>query len=71
MAKKIPLPPEIRQLFVAAGRAGGKKGGSKGGKAAAEGLTAQQRRERARKASLAAVKVRRRKANAKRAGASG
>ena len=62
MAKRLPLPPEIRQLFVAAGRTGGKKGGSKGGKAAAAGMTATQRRERALKASMAALKARRKKA---------
>ena len=38
---------------VALGRIGGKKGGSKGGKTSAAKMTAEERRERARKAALA------------------
>jgi hypothetical protein len=52
MAKR--MPPEVLEYLKAMGRATGKLGG----KASAKNMTAEERSERARKASLAAAKKR-------------
>jgi hypothetical protein len=44
------LPKEVQQAFRDFGRIGGKIGGKKGGKVRAKRMTAEQRREAARKA---------------------
>jgi hypothetical protein len=62
----MELPKEVRDYFREQGRIGGKLGGrkggliggSKGGKIAAEGMTPEGRKERARKAGLAAAAAR-------------
>ena len=56
MAKK--LPPEVLQWF----REQGRRGGEIGGKVAASNMTPEQRVERAKKASVAGVAARRKKA---------
>ena len=50
------LPPEVLEFFRKEGAKGGKLGGSIGGKKAAEGMTPEQRSERARKAAGARSK---------------
>ena len=57
----LKLPADLLARFRAFGREGGKLGGSAGGKKAAANMTAKQRRDRAKKASAAAVKARAKK----------
>lgn len=54
----MKLPADLLSKFKAFGREGGKLGGSIGGKKAAANMTAQERRDRAKKASAAAAKAR-------------
>jgi hypothetical protein len=57
------LPPDVLEFFRKQGSRGGKLGGSLGGKKAAEGMTPEQRSERARKAVAVREARRRRKAS--------
>jgi hypothetical protein len=59
------LPTEALEFFRKAGAKGGKLGGSLGGKKSAANLTAEQRRQRAKKASMAAAKMRKAKSKTK------
>ncbi len=60
MARK-KLPPEVLEYFRKQGAKGGKIGGSAGGKRSLETMTPEERSARAKKASAAAVAVRRAK----------
>ena len=60
MAKK-KLPPEVLEYFRKQGAKGGKIGGPIGGKRSLETMTPEERTARAKKASAAAVAVRKAK----------
>ena len=63
MAKK-KLPPEVLEYFRKQGARGGKIGGPIGGKRSLETMTPEERTARAKKASDAAVAVRKAKRKA-------